>query len=103
MAPICAGDARRDYRPAEIRASAVDLLAAIASYLVAVVLLLVFGPLIGIGEDATSYVLVYWTVLLFQVSGMPTAVMRLAGRFRLLAYGTAANGATVEWCSASSA
>ena len=94
MAPNLTGDEHvDDYRSLLKFGFAVDLSAAVASYLVAVVLLLMFGPLFGIGEDARNYVLVFSTVLLFQVSGVPTAVMRLAGRFRLLAYSTALNGA----------
>jgi O-antigen/teichoic acid export membrane protein len=73
----------------------VDILAALAGFIAAAVLALLFGPYFGIGPEATTYVLIYSSVLLFQISGTPTAIMRLAGAFRLIAYGAAAN-ATVR-------
>jgi len=69
----------------------VDIIAAVIGFIVAVTLALLFGPYFGIGPEATTYVLIYSSVLLFQISGTPTAIMRLAGAFRLIAYGAAAN------------
>jgi O-antigen/teichoic acid export membrane protein len=70
----------------------VDMSAALMAYLVSIGLALLFGPLFGIGDEALRQVLIYSTVLLFQINGLPTAVIRLAGRFRLVAYGTLVGG-----------
>ncbi|MGF7163604.1 O-antigen/teichoic acid export membrane protein [Rhodoligotrophos appendicifer] len=45
----------------------------------------------GVSEQALTHVLLYATVLLFCINGFPTAVMRLAGRFRIVAYGSLAS------------
>jgi O-antigen/teichoic acid export membrane protein len=82
-----------DYRSLMKFGLLVDVSAAIAAYVVAVGVALLFGPLVGIGKDTLNQVLIYSTVLLFQINGLPTAVMRLAGRFRLLAYGSVIGGA----------
>ncbi len=66
----------------------VDLSAALTAYGMAVGFALIFGPLVGISDSNVQHVLIYSTVLLFQVDGFPTAVLRLAGRFRLIAYGS---------------
>ena len=58
------------------------------------------GPLVGIGEDTVELVVIYSTVLLFQINGLPTAILRLAGRFRLVAYGSIVGGiARLVLCS----
>lgn len=72
----------------------VDVSAAIIAYLVSISLAYLLGPLLGIGEEALQQVMIYSTVLLFQISGFPTAVTRLAGSFRLVAYGTLVGGLT---------
>jgi O-antigen/teichoic acid export membrane protein len=82
-----------DYRALLKFGLVVDMSAAAMAYLVSIGLALLFGPLIGIGGEALQQVLIYSTVLLFQVNGLPTAVIRLAGRFRLVAYGTLVGGA----------
>ncbi len=64
----------------------VDLSAALTAYGVAVGVALIFGSLVGISHSNLQQVLIYSTVLLFQIEGFPTAVLRLAGRFRLVAY-----------------
>lgn len=81
-----------DYRSLLRFGLVVDMSAAVMAYLVAIGLALLFGPLIGIGEDALQQVLIYATVLLFGINGLPTAVIRLAGRFRLVAYGSLVGG-----------
>lgn len=69
----------------------VDVAAAVTAFLVAVGLVLLFGPLIGVSNDAVQLVLIYSITLLFQISGFPTAVLRLSGRFWLVAYGSQFN------------
>ena len=44
------------------------------------------SPLIGIPDAYVGLVLVHCTSLLFNISGTPTAILRLAGRFRTIAY-----------------
>ncbi len=82
-----------DYRSLMKFGLLVDVSAAIVAYFVAIGVALLFGPLVGISRDALNYVLIYSSVLLFQINGLPTAIMRLAGRFRLLAYGSVIGGA----------
>ncbi|AHK47518.1 putative inner membrane protein (plasmid) [Ensifer adhaerens OV14] len=64
-----------------------DVAAAIAGCLIAILLVLLAAPLFGLSEPVKGLVLVYCFVLPFQLSGMPTAVLRLFGRFTSLAYG----------------
>jgi O-antigen/teichoic acid export membrane protein len=77
-----------DYRSLLKFGLVVDVSAAFLSYLVAVGFAVLFGPLVGIGENTLEQVIIYSTVLLFQINGLPTAIFRLAGRFRLVAYGS---------------
>jgi O-antigen/teichoic acid export membrane protein len=81
-----------DYRALLKFGLLVDVSAALSAFAVAVGLALFIGPLLGIGPEALQQVLIYSTVLLFQINGLPTAVIRLAGRFRLVAYGTLVGG-----------
>ena len=81
-----------DYRSLLKFGLVVDVSAALLSYLVAIGFALLFGPLVGIGEDTIKQVIIYSTVLLFQINGLPTAILRLAGRFRLMAYGSIVGG-----------
>lgn len=64
-----------------------DVSAALAGWLVAVGLVLLAAPLLGISQDMTGLVILYCTVLPFQITGVPTAVLRLFGRFMIIAYG----------------
>jgi O-antigen/teichoic acid export membrane protein len=82
-----------DYRSLLKFGLVVDMTAAAIAYLVSIGLALLFGPMIGIGDEALRQVLIYSTALLFSINGLPTAVLRLAGRFRLVAYGTLFGGA----------
>jgi O-antigen/teichoic acid export membrane protein len=45
------------------------------------------GAYIGLSADTRGLIVLYSITLLFHINGMPTAVMRLAARFRMLAYG----------------
>lgn len=64
-----------------------DLAGAGAAWLVAVSLALLAHPLFGWDPQTMKLVVIYCTVLLFNISGTPTAVLRLYGRFRTAAYG----------------
>jgi O-antigen/teichoic acid export membrane protein len=81
-----------DYRALLKFGMIVDVSAAVMAYLVSVGLAYLVGPLFGISDDALQQVVIYSTVLLFQINGLPTAVIRLAGRFRLVAYGMLVGG-----------
>jgi O-antigen/teichoic acid export membrane protein len=81
-----------DYRALLKYGFVVDILAALASFCVAVGFAIFLGPLFGLSQEAIRYVLIFSVVLLCDLAGVPTAVMRLAGRFRMVAYGAAANG-----------
>lgn len=70
-----------------------DLLGAIAAWLVAVVCAGVAGHLIGWSGATAQLVLVYASVLLFNINGLPTAVLRLAGRFAVINAGQAIGAA----------
>jgi O-antigen/teichoic acid export membrane protein len=64
-----------------------DIGAALLGFVLAAALLIFASPLIGISSDVRTFALLYCTVLPFQISGMPTAVLRLYGKFAALAYG----------------
>jgi O-antigen/teichoic acid export membrane protein len=64
-----------------------DLSGSLAAWLIAISLALGGQHLFGWSVDTLKVVIVYSTVLLFGITGMPTAVLRLAGRFRMVAYG----------------
>lgn len=81
-----------DYRALLKFGLVVDVSAAILAYLVAIGFALLFGPAIGLQKETIWLVVIYSSVLLIQVNGFPTAVMRLAGRFRIMAYGSVAGG-----------
>ncbi|WP_244492011.1 lipopolysaccharide biosynthesis protein [Aureimonas sp. AU12] len=68
-----------------------DLGAAVSAWLVAIGLAYAAAPLFGWSADAVQLLMLFSTVLLFQLSGLPNAVLRLAGRFNLLAYGQLVN------------
>src|SRR3546814_16366178 len=44
------------------------------------------GSLFGLKADYIGLILIYCVVLGLNITGMPTAVLRLAGRFRTIAY-----------------
>ena len=81
-----------DYRALLKFGLVIDASTAVLAFLAAVGVALLFGPLFGIGGDRLTQVLIYSTTLLFQISGLPTAVLRLAGRFRLVAYASVVGG-----------
>ncbi|WP_082572868.1 MULTISPECIES: oligosaccharide flippase family protein [unclassified Ensifer] len=68
----------------------IDLATAFLGWGLAVLIVLLAGPLFGISDEMSRLVLIYCAVLPLQVTGMPTAVMRLYGRFKILAYGQVA-------------
>lgn len=64
-----------------------DIFAALTAWVVAVALVLLAAPVFGISAEMSRVVIVYCSVLPFQLSGMATAVLRLFGRYNILAYG----------------
>jgi O-antigen/teichoic acid export membrane protein len=64
-----------------------DIGSAILGWMTAILSALVASYWLGWDEETTQLVLLYSTVLLFCITGLPTAVLRLAGRFRVVAYG----------------
>ncbi|WP_085028040.1 lipopolysaccharide biosynthesis protein [Ensifer aridi] len=68
-----------------------DVSAAATGFLIAVTLVWAFGPWFGISPEMSGLVTLYCAVLPFQISGMPTAVLRLFGKFRSIAYGHVAS------------
>lgn len=63
-----------------------DAAAASLGFLIAVLIVLLASPLIGVGEEGRTLALIYALVLPFQLTGMPTATLRLFGKFAALAY-----------------
>lgn len=64
-----------------------DIAACTTAWFVGIMLALLAGALFGWDERTIHLVILYCTVLLFNLNGLPTATLRLAGRFRLVAYG----------------
>lgn len=67
-----------------------DVVGAFCAWAVAIGGALVAARLMGWDAGTTRVVLLYATVLLFNLSGMATAVLRLTGRFKVMAYGQVA-------------
>lgn len=63
-----------------------DLASALVAWLIAVIGALVSKEVFGLDDRAQLMMLVYSTVLLFNINGAPVAVLRMAGRFRVAAY-----------------
>lgn len=63
-----------------------DLGASFTGWILALVVVFAAQPIFGWDDRTTTVMVVYSTVLLFRVGGMPTAVLRMADRFRLMAY-----------------
>lgn len=63
-----------------------DVGAAGLAALIAVAAATAFGELAGLPEDGALLVAIYALALMVNWSGMPAAVLRLSGRFRLMAY-----------------
>ncbi|MBB3937551.1 lipopolysaccharide biosynthesis protein [Aureimonas phyllosphaerae] len=68
-----------------------DLASAVLAFAVAVLGALMGAYLFSWPAETTHLVIAYSSVLLFQLTGMPTAVQRMAGQFRLVAYGQLVN------------
>jgi O-antigen/teichoic acid export membrane protein len=66
---------------------ALDVTGAVISWAAAVVLITVAAPLFDWSDRTVDLVWIYSTVLLFRLTGMPTAILRISGRFRTIAYG----------------
>jgi O-antigen/teichoic acid export membrane protein len=64
-----------------------DIGAALLGFVVATALIIFAAPLMGFSAEFKNIALLYCLVLPFQISGMPTAVLRLYGKFSALAYG----------------
>lgn len=63
-----------------------DIAAALVAALAALALVALFGPLIGIPDGYLELVAICCVGTLFNITGMPTAALRLAGQFRTIAY-----------------
>jgi O-antigen/teichoic acid export membrane protein len=66
-------------------AALLDLLSAILSTIIAMSLAGVVGAIIGWSEHEVGLAIIYSVTILFHLSGMPTAVLRLYDRFQILA------------------
>jgi len=64
-----------------------DIGSAICAWIVALAVTWGAAWLFGWSHETAVLLTLYSSVLLFQISGMATAVQRMAGQFRLLAYG----------------
>lgn len=73
---------------------AVDLAASLAGWLIGVSGALVALELLGLDARAFQGMLIYASVLLFNISGIPIAVLRMGGRIRALAYSQLLVGVT---------
>jgi O-antigen/teichoic acid export membrane protein len=77
---------KSDYKALIKFALFLDLSTAIAGWLFAVGAALFGRQVFGWSEESIAPTLIYATVLLFTLNGMPAGVLRLAGRFKLAAY-----------------
>src|SRR3546814_767565 len=79
-------DDREDLRRLYAFGLALDVAAAVAAALTAALLAVAAGSLFGLKADYIGLILIYCVALGLNITGMPTAVLRLAGRFRTIAY-----------------
>jgi O-antigen/teichoic acid export membrane protein len=70
-----------------------DVVGAVAAWAIATGLALLASPVFGWDERMMSLVAIYCTVLLFNINGTPTAILRLYGRYHAAAYGPIGNAA----------
>ncbi len=63
-----------------------DMASALASAFVAMGLVVLLGPLFGLQTVHLELVGIYCLALVINITGVPTAALRMAGRFRTLAY-----------------
>lgn len=63
-----------------------DVGAALAAALVAVSAGILIGPFIGLEAEHTGLVAIYAVAIACNIRGMPSAALRMAGRFKTLAY-----------------
>lgn len=64
-----------------------DLLGALASFLLAAGLVFLLAPHFGWSDEVRRTILLCCLMLPFNINGMPTAILRLQGRFRQAAWG----------------
>jgi O-antigen/teichoic acid export membrane protein len=69
----------------------IDVGAAVCAWVIAMGAALLVAPFFGWSAEIVQLLVLYSSVLLFQISGVPVAVQRMAGNFRLLAYGQLLN------------
>ncbi len=69
-----------------------DVCAALAAAIVAVLAGFLTGPMIGLEADQTNLVAIYAIAIALNIRGMPSAALRMAGRFKTLAYIQAISG-----------
>ena len=80
-------DDRRETMPRlYLLGMALDVLAAILACVSAICIAYLFGYLIGLPAEALALVAIYSISVLFNLTGVPTASLRLAGRFKTIAY-----------------
>lgn len=63
-----------------------DIGAAALAAFSAIVLALLFGPLLGLKSLHLQLIAIYSIATLFNVAGVPTAALRLSGQFKMMAY-----------------
>lgn len=90
-APLLDNGQVGDYRSLLKFGFLLDAASAVLACLLSIALVLAAAPFLGIGEQMVQYTILCSLVLAIQIRGMPTAVMRLSGRFRMLAYGQLIN------------
>lgn len=76
-----------------------DLGAALLAWLLAIGIALAIGTALGWSDVTLHLVVLYCSVLLFKITGMPTAVLRLSGQFKIIAIGQVAKALIhFSWC-----
>ena len=88
-AAIDGPDSAKDLRQLYGFGLRLDIFACLVATLSAVVLALAGNALFGLTSQSVTLILIYSVALLFNLTGMPTAVLRMAGRFKTIAYAQA--------------
>lgn len=64
----------------------IDIFTAVLAMITASILIVFLGPFINIAESSYQYVTIYSLSILFHISGVPIAVLRIFNKFKLFAF-----------------
>ena len=85
-AGVTGADARRELRQLYAFGLRLDMAACTLAALITIAIAYAAQPIFGLGPDAFQLILIFSLSLFLNPIGMPTAVLRFAGKFKTIAY-----------------